>query len=57
MSQKKWSLVVPLALASLAVFGLEFFLSIQNTINPDPTSYIHDKKEAISMFTIGAAST
>jgi hypothetical protein len=56
MSQKKWSLVVPLALASLAVFGLEFFLSIQNTINPDPTSYIHDKKEAISMFTIGAAS-
>ncbi|KAJ7842950.1 hypothetical protein B0H14DRAFT_2695825 [Mycena olivaceomarginata] len=56
MSQKKWTLVVPLALASLAVFGLEFFLSIQNTINPDPTSYIHDKKEAISMFTIGAAT-
>ncbi|KAJ7801191.1 hypothetical protein B0H14DRAFT_3489957 [Mycena olivaceomarginata] len=45
-----------MALASLAVFGLEFFLAIQNTINPDPTSYIHDKNEAISMFTIGAAT-
>ncbi|KAJ6534616.1 hypothetical protein DFH09DRAFT_1180149 [Mycena vulgaris] len=56
MSQKKWTLVVPLTLASLAVFGLDFFLAIQNTINPDPTSFIHDKNEAISMFTIGAGT-
>jgi hypothetical protein len=49
-------LVAPLALASVAVFGLDFFLSVENTINPDPASFVHDKNEAISMFTIGAAS-
>ncbi|KAJ7235737.1 hypothetical protein B0H12DRAFT_1238684 [Mycena haematopus] len=55
-SKKNRILVGTLGLASVTVFVLDFYLTVQTLTNPNPSAYQNDTGEIVSMFSIGAAT-
>ncbi|KAJ7815367.1 hypothetical protein B0H14DRAFT_3476231 [Mycena olivaceomarginata] len=56
MDEKNAALIGVLTLGSIAVFVLDFYLTVKTLSSADPRDYQHDTAEIISMFSIGAAT-